>query len=280
MNPLRQRMIEEMEIRNLSKETQRRYLGQIRDYAKFFGQSPERLGPEEVRVYQLDLINRRRLSSSSFNVTVCALRFLYKTTLRRPWALERIPYRKRERRLPVVLSQEEVVRMIRAATNLKYRTIVIVMYAAGLRVSEVTRLQVSDIDSSRMTLRVEQGKGRKDRYVPLSPKLLGRLREYWKSERPSNWLFPGEPSSQPISTGSVRKACNRIAQDAGITKPLSPHTFRHSYATHLLEAGTDLLTIQTLLGHKSPSTTALYLHLAPPNPARQNICPFESLPEV
>lgn len=249
MTQLRQRMLEDMQIRNLSKVTQKRYLARVAAFAKYFKRSPEQLGPEEIRRYQVYLLKDRKLSSRTLNVTVCALRFLYKVTLKRDWDIERIPYARREKKLPVVLSPEEVVQFLQAVKSMKYRTILVTAYSAGLRVSEVTRLKVGDIDSRRMIIQVEQGKGGKDRYVMLSRRLLDLLREYWKAHRPTDWLFPGAVPHQPASAGTVREVCHKAYLASGLSKHVTPHTLRHSFATHLLESGEDLRKIQLLLGH-------------------------------
>ena len=262
MTRLRRRMLEDMRIRNLSENTQKRYLSHVAAFAKHFGKSPEQLGLEDVRTYQLYLIQEKSLSASSLNVTVCALRFLYGVTLGRKWDIERIPLSRRERKLPVVLSPSEVAQFFQAIRSVKHRTILMTAYAAGLRVSEVSRLKVSDIDSRRMTIRVEQGKFRKDRYVMLSSKLLDVLRKYWRDARPRNWLFPGRETDRPVSPTTVRQVCREACLACGLAKRVTPHTLRHSFATHLLEAGSDLRTIQVLLGHKSPASTARYTHIA------------------
>jgi integrase/recombinase XerD len=276
MSALRQRMREDMAIRNLSPGTQELYIYHVAAFARHFGKSPDQLGPEEVRRYQLYLVEQKGLSSSAINVAVCALRFLYRITLGQTWDVERIPLARREKKLPEVLSPEEVTRFFQAITSTKYRTLLITAYAAGLRVSEVTRLRVADIDSRRMTIRVQQGKGRKDRYVMLSPRLLTLLRDYWRAYRPSDWLFPNG-HEQPLAQKAVRRVCKKAWQASGLRKPVTPHTLRHCFATHLLEAGTDLRTLQVLLGHRSPTTTARYTHVAIPN-IQQTRSPLDSLP--
>ena len=277
MTPLRQRMLEDMGIRNLAENTQLSYLQQVSAYARYFGRSPEALGPEDVRTYQVHLVEVRKLSPASVGIATSALRFLYKVTLKRDWALEDIPMPKKPFRLPVILSREEVTRLLEAIASLKHRTILTTTYAAGLRVSEATHLRVTDIDSQRMVLRVDQGKGRKDRYVMLSPRLLEALRVYWRSERPSLWLFPGDMPEQPITKGAVEAACQKARRASGLTKPVTPHSLRHAFATHLLEAGTDVRTIQLLLGHRSLATTSRYLKVA-----TSTVCatpsPFDWLP--
>lgn len=278
MTPLRQRMLEDMGIRHLAENTQSAYLQQIAAYARYFNRSPDQLGPEAVRTYQLYLMEVRALTPSSICVATGALRFLYKVTLKRTWAVEEIPMPKRPRKLPEILSPEEVMHFLNAITNHKHRAILMTAYAAGLRVSEATHLKVTDIDSQRMMLRVEQGKGMKDRYVMLSPRLLDVLRTYWKSARPTRWMFPGEVPGQPITREAVGLACQKARRDSGITKPITPHSLRHAFATHLLESGADLRTIQLLLGHRSLATTARYLKVA-----TTTVCatasPFDLLPK-
>ncbi len=279
MTPLRQRMLEDMSVRNLAENTQSAYLQQVAAYSRYFGRSPDQLGPEEIRTYQLYLMEVRALTPSSICVATGALRFLYKITLKRTWAVEEIPMPKRPRKLPEILSLEEVRHFLDAIINHKHRAILMTAYAAGLRVSEATHLKVTDIDSQRMMLRVEQGKGMKDRYVMLSPRLLDVLRTYWKSARPTQWMFPGEVPGQPITREAVGLACQKARRDAGITKPITPHALRHAFATHLLESGADLRTIQLLLGHRSLATTARYLKVA-----TTTVCattsPFDLLPKV
>ena len=228
MTHLRQRMIEDMGIRNLADNTQSAYLQQIISYAEHFHRSPEELGPEAVRAYQLYLTNTRRLSPSSISVATGALRFLYKVTLKRDWAVDEIPMPKRPFKLPVILSREEVMHFLDSVESLKHRTILMTAYAAGLRVSEAIHLKVTDIDSQRMTLRVDQGKGRKDRYVMLSPRLLEVLQAYWKAVRPALWLFPGDLSGQPITRAAVELACQKAHRASGIAKPITPHSLRHN----------------------------------------------------
>lgn len=278
MTKLRQRMLEDMKICNLSAHTQKRYLDRVAAFAKYFGRSPELLGPEEIRRYQLYLIREKQLSASTLTVTVCALRFLYGTTLRRDWSIERIPMPRVERKLPIVLSQEEVVHFFQAVHSLKYQAIFSSIYAAGLRVSEAANLKVADIDSQRMTIRVEQGKGRRDRFVMLSPRLLEILRKYWKAARSSVWLFPGQVKDQPISPTTISMVCRKISLESKLSKRISPHILRHSFATHLLENGVDLRKIQVLLGHRNPASTALYTHIAVHN-VQHTYSPLDSLPE-
>ena len=263
MTPLRRRMLEDMQVRQLSSSTQRMYVSAVARFARHFGRSPARLGPEQVRAYQLHLTNERRLARSTLVVYVSALRFLYRTTLNKQWSFnDLIPLPKRSQSLPVVPSREEVARLLDAVKAVKHRAILTTCYAAGLRISEAVRLTVSAIDSERMVLRVANGKGRKDRYVMLSPKLLAVLRDWWQVERPRHWLFPGARPETPITREAVNRACHVAVGRARLTKAISPHGLRHAFAVHLLEAGTDLRTIQLLLGHRSLETTTRYLHLA------------------
>ena len=256
-------MIEDMQIRNLTPNTQRVYVGQIVHFAYHFRKSPDLLGPPEIRTYLLHLTRERRLASSSIIVTVAALRFFYTVTLKRPWVVaDDIPAGRQAKKLPVVLSQDEVACFLGAVDNLKQRMVLTVCYATGPRISEAVRLTPAAIDSQRMVIRVEQGKGRKDRYVMLSPKLLDMLRAYWKDTQPGKWMFPGRWPGQPISPLSLNRTCRAVSQRCGIGKPVGPHSLRHAFAVHLLEAGTDLRTIQLLLGHRNLSTTARYLMIA------------------
>jgi site-specific recombinase XerD len=255
-------MIQDLRIRNRSPHTQRNYVHHVAAFARHFGRSPEELGPEHIRAYQVHLAEERGISFSTFNIAVCALRFLYRVTLRKDWAVERIPYAKPARTLPVVLAPEEVQRLLAVVKNPKHRCILMVAYSGGLRVSEVSRLRVADIDSKRMVIHVRAAKGRKDRFVPLSPLLLRELRSYWRQERPENYLFPGRTPLCPITTGSIREICHSAAQKAKLGKRVTPHTLRHSFATHLLENGADTRTIQMLLGHGSLRTTTRYTHVS------------------
>ena len=261
MSLLRQRMIHDMELRNYSPRTIEHYVSHVRYFAAFFGKSPDKLGLEHIRSYQVYLVEEKRVSWSHFNLAVCALRFFYKVTLGKDWMIKHIPYAKRPKTLPVVLSRQEARRFLKCLPQSTIRVVVLTAYSAGLRVSEVVQLQVDDIDSERMLIRVRSGKGQKDRYVPLSKLLLEVLRTYWEFTRPTKWLFPGRKSNHFISPRTVGRACQQAAKAAGIRKRVTPHTLRHSFATHLLEAGTDIRTIQKLLGHKKLSTTAIYTHV-------------------
>ena len=275
MTPLRRRMIEDLTIRNRSLETIKDYVRCVARYARYFNRSPEHLGPEHIRCYLVYLQQEQRASMGYYNKARSALRFLYHVTLGREDFAASIPRAKQPRALPVVLSLDEVVRFLAAVTNVKHRAILMTAYAAGLRVSEVTRLQAADIDSQRMVIRV-RGKGRKDRYVMLSAQLLEILRAYWRAFRPRDTLFPGASPDRPITAGSVQRVCRRARGVAGLGKHVTVHTLRHSFATPLLEAGTDLRTIQVLLGHHSLNTTARYLHVATASlPSIQS--PFERL---
>jgi len=262
MTPLRRRMLEDMGIRNLAENTQLSYLRQVSAYARHCGRSPDELGPEEVRAYLAHLVDVRKLSPKSVGIATSALRFLYKVTLKRDWTVDDIPMPKKPFQLPVILSPDEVMRFLASVDSPKHRMILMTAYAAGLRVSEATRLKITDIDSQRMMLRIDQGKGHMDRYVMLSPRLLEALRGYWKIARPLTWLFPGDLPDQPITTGAVQGACKKAHRASGITKPITPHSLRHGFATHLLESGTDVRTIQLLLGHRSLATTSRYLKVA------------------
>ena len=263
MTPLRQRMLEDMPVRNLSPLTQRSYVEHVSRFARHFGRSPVLLGPEEIRAYQVYLTNDKQLSPASIVVTVAALRFLYTVTLQKAWAVKSvIPAPKMPQTLPVVLSPAEVVQFLDCVAAPKHRAILTTCYAAGLRISEAVRLTPPTIDSQRMVLRVEQGKGQKDRYVMLSPKLLQILRDWWRVSRSRPWLFPGDRPGQPITTRAVNRACRKAHRRCRIPKPITPHSLRQAFAVHLLEAGTDVRTIQLLLGHRSLATTARYLAIA------------------
>ena len=256
-------MIDDMQIRNLTANTQRAYVAQIVRFAGHFRKSPDLLGPAEIRTYLIHLTQERRLAASSIIVAVSALRFLYTVTLKRSWVVEEdIPTSRQAKKLPVVPSKGEVAQFLGAVNNLKHRMILTVCYATGLRVSEAVRLKPAAIDSKRMVIRVDQGKGRKDRYVMLPPRLLDMLRDYWGRTHPGEWLFPGDRPGQPVSPLTIDRTCREVRQQCGIGKPVTPHSLRHAFAVHLLEAGTDLRTIQLLLGHRNLSTTARYLMIA------------------
>jgi site-specific recombinase XerD len=271
-------MIEDMEIRNLAPRTQREYVYDVARFARYFGKSPHLLGLEEIRAYQIYLIHERKLSWSHYNQTVCALRFLYRTTLKREWRIRHIPCQRKERILPEIPSPKEIVRFFSVVTDIKYRAILMTTYAAGLRVSEIVSLRVDDIDSGRMMIRINQGKGRKDRYVMLAERLLTVLREYWKEARPKGWLFPGMREGEHLHQRMVQRACKLTWKASGIRKKITPRILRHSFATHLMENDADLRTIQELLGHQSIYTTARYTHVS-----TKTICatksPLDLLPD-
>jgi integrase/recombinase XerD len=257
MTPLRQRMLQDMQMRNFSCHTHEAYIRAVAKLAAFYKMAPDRLDLEQVRAFLVHLVGQQ-VSFGLFNQTRAALVFFYRVTLGRDWAFDRIGCQKRPKRLPVVLSQAEIAQFFAATDRLKYRALFMAVYGCGLRVSEVVSLRAEDIDSKQMVLRVCQGKGKKDRFVMLSPKLLDVLREYYKAFRPTATLFFGHDKERPLDRGTVLLACRRIARSAGLTKRVTVHTLRHSFATHLLEAGVDLRTIQALLGHRSLRTTALY----------------------
>src|SRR5215472_16916776 len=263
MTIIRQRMTEDMQVRNLSPHTQASYLQQVSLFARYFRASPDALNPEHIRTYQIYLTNEKKLATSSIHTAVAALRFFYRVTLKKEWTFEEdIPLPKKPQKLPVILSPEEVLHFLGCVERGKHRVILTTCYAAGLRISEAVRLKATAIDSARMVIRVEQGKGRKDRYVMLSPKLLEILRSYWRAVRPKQWLFPGRRDDRPITKDAVEAACRKAHRLSGLSKPVTPHSLRHAFAVHLLESGTDLRTIQLLLGHRSLATTAKYLRIA------------------
>ncbi len=267
MTRLRQRMLEDLQRRNYSPDTIRGYILAVKQFAEYFGRSPEQLGAEEIRRYQLYLLHEKKLALGTVENRISALRFLYKKTLkRRDLAFDDLPFPKQPHKLPTVLSQEEVTQLIEAAPNRMYRTILMLLYATGIRRTEASRLKVSDIDSQRMVIHIRQGKGLRDRDVPLTAKLLEALRDYWRWKKPRVYLFPSKLADheveQPISDKTVWNVCRAAATRAGIQKKIGPHTLRHSFATPLLEAGTDLRTIQLLMGHERLEHTTLYLHLS------------------
>ena len=261
ISPLRRRMIEDMTIRKYTAKTQHDYLQRVKNFAAYLGRSPDTANFEDLRRYQLQLA-ASGAGVPTLNQTISTLRFFFKVTLGRPDIVERTAFVHEPSKLPVVLSLEEVARLLDAAPSLKYRTALSVAYGAGLRASEVVALKVSDIDSQRMVIRVEQGKGRKDRYVMLSPHLLDLLRAWWKLARPQGWLFPGQNRLNPLTMRQLNRACHAAAHSAEIDKHVSLHTLRHSFATHLLEQNIDIRVIQVLLGHAKLDTTALYTRVA------------------
>jgi site-specific recombinase XerD len=259
-------MLEELQRRNYSHRTAKTYVRIVRDFAAYFHQPPDKLGPDQIRQYQAHLFQAKKLAPAMVSQYVSALRFLFVKTLRRHFLAEHIPFPKSRKRLPTVLSPEEVARLIDSARNLYHRTLLMTLYSTAMRRAELCHLKVSDIDSQRMMIRIDQGKGGRDRDVPLSPKLLETLRVYWRWMQPQTFLFPGTVKGSradlPISVNTVWLAYRQAAQAAGITKRISPHSLRHSCASHLLEAGADLRTIQVLLGHSRLEHTLVYLHLS------------------
>ena len=279
MTSLRQRMSEDMRIRNLSVRTQECYISQVYRFAKYFGKSPEELGGPEIRQYQLYLIDQR-VSWSVFNQTVCALRFLYKHTLKREMEIEEIPFPKQAKKLPVILSREEVAEVLEKVSDYKNRLVLMTIYSGGLRLSEGLNLKIRDIDSSRMMMRIEQGKGMKDRYVMLSGKLLEHLRGYYKLMRPKGeYLFPSDENpGKPMSEMRLQRAFKKAVNQLRLRKAVSIRTLRHCFATHLLESGCDVRMIQVLLGHGSLSTTQIYTHVAG-NRITKTVSPLDLLPD-
>ena len=261
ISPLRQRMIDDMTARRLSEATQKDYVRNVRNFTAFLGRSPDTATSDDLRRFQLHMA-QQQVSPWSINAAIAALRFFFTVTLERPDLVRPLRMVNEPRKAPVVLSQEEVARLLEAAPGLKYKAALSVAYGAGLRVSEVANLKVSDIDSERMTLRVEQGKGQRDRYVMLSPQLLELLRDWWRASRPQVWLFPGQNPINPMTPRQLNRAVHAAKDLAGISKRVSPHTLRHSFATHLLEQGVDIRVIQVLLGHAKLETTALYTRVA------------------
>ncbi len=267
MTRLRKRMLEELQQRNFSSETIRAYIGAVERFARHFGKSPDKLGPDHIRQYQAHLLHERKLSAATVTTQVAGLRFFFRRTLKRRFSEDSIPYPKPNRhRVPRVLSPEEVARLIDAAGNLQARAILMTLYSTGMRRGELIRLRVEDIDSERMVVHIRKGKGGKDRDVPLCPKLLETLREYWRWKKPKTWLFPRgigrRGDCEHMTSKTVWYACSEAARHAGLKKRVSPHMLRHSFATHLLESGTDLPTIQVLLGHHDLDATSIYLHLS------------------
>lgn len=261
MTPLRRRLLDDMTVRNLSPATQQSYVYAVAKFSRFFGLPPDRLGVEEVRAYQIHLAGQG-MSWSHINQVSCALRFFFGVTLGRKDTAVRIVRAKEPKKLPTVLSADEIARFLQAVPGLRNRAALTTAYSAGLRVSEVVTLRIGDIDSSRMVIRVEHGKGGKDRYVMLSPQLLAILRTYWRLAKPAHWLFPGRAGDQPVSVGTLQAACRVATREAGLEKSVTVHILRHSFATHLLEAGTDIRIIQVLLGHARLTTTAIYTRVA------------------
>lgn len=262
MSTLRQRMTDHLRIRNYALRTQEIYLWHVHKFAEYFDVSPDQLGPKHIHAYQVHLVDEKRASWCTLNQAVCALRFLYRYVLGKHWVIKHIHYARKERQLPVVLTHSELRRFFKRVENFKHLAILMTAYSAGLRVSEVTTLRVSDIDSERMLIRVRSGKGRKERFVSLSDHLLKVLRRYYERHRPTAFLFPGRDESRPIQPVTIQHVCRHLALQAGIRKKVTPHTLRHTYATHVLENGGDLRLLQELLGHRSLRTTSVYLHVS------------------
>ena len=279
MTPLRQRMIEDLKIRDYSEHTIAAYVSAVYRLANFHHKSPDKLGREEIRTFLVDLVEAKKASWPYYKQVLASLRFLYRHVLHQGEVVEDIRGPRPEKRLPVVLSAQEVARFFKAIPSLKHRTILMLAYGAGLRIGEAVRVRLLDIDRERKVLRVQQGKGKKDRYTILSPGMLEILDRYCWAARPEDLLFTTRFKDRPITDSTVQRVCIQAQQDAGIDKRISPHTLRHSFATHLLEAGTDLRVIQVLLGHASPKTTAIYTHVSTALIGK-TISPLDALPEV
>lgn len=262
MGAIRDRMIRDMQIRGLSANTQAMYLDCVRQLAAYYMKPPDEVTLEQVHNYQHHLLRERKISAAYLNIQVCALRFLYRYTVKRDWAIEAIPHHKVGVRLPVVMSREDVSALYCACLCLKHKVMLLTLYSTGMRASELAHLKVADVDSRRMVIRIDCGKGRKDRYVPLSEKLLKLLRAYWREQRPRRWLFPGKREGTSVTRNTVAKMVKALVRRTAIEKKVTTHTLRHTYATHLLESGVDIRRIQMLLGHRSLRTTARYLHVA------------------
>src|SRR6266700_1765474 len=259
MTSLKQRMLDDLRIRNYAPTTVECYIRSVAEFAKHFNKPPDQLGPEEIRSWQLFLLNEKRVKLSTYIQAVCGLRFFYRNTLNRKIEIDRIPLPRYEKKLPVILSKEEVKAMLEAPKNLGHRAILATLYGGGLRVSEVTNLKVSDLDGVRKVISIRGGKGRKDRQVMLATPLREVLAAYYRWKHPTDWLFPGKKPDSAINCSTVFQTCRKAARLAGISKPVHPHSLRHAFATHLLEDGVNLLVIQALLGHKNLKTTARYL---------------------
>lgn len=261
MGKLQDQMQMVMEVKGLSPRTQKTYLACVRRFVAHYGRSPEGLGTAEIRTFLHYLIKDRQGSASSINQHYSALKFLYEITLGLEWEATQIPRTKRPKKLPVILSMDEVRQVLACVRTLKHRSVLTTIYSGGLRLQEALDLRVADIDSERMLIRVRQGKGQKERYSLLSQVALQLLRQYWSYERPTDWLFPGRPADRPLSPSTIQRVMQRAVQEAGISKPAHVHTLRHCFATHLLESGVDLYHIQKMMGHGQASTTAIYLHV-------------------
>ncbi len=261
MTPLRRKMREDMQIRNYASSTQKGYLWRIGQFARHYRRSPDQLGLKQIRDYQVHLVEKGA-DYGTMQQVVSALRFFYGVTLDKKWVIEKIPYPKKERRLPEIPTREQLLRFLNAIPNIKHRAILTTCYAGGLRLGEVVRLRVADIDSEQMLIRIRKGKGRRDRLVPLSPTLQQLLRAYYRVQQPGVWLFPGMRGDAPISRRAVVSACQKAREQTGLRTHITVHTLRHSFATHLLDSGANIRTIQVLLGHHNINTTALYTHVS------------------
>lgn len=268
MSKLSDEMLTDLQLKGLTVRTQKTYLREVRNLANYFGRSPDELGEREIKEYLLHLRNDRKVSEGTYRFYSYGLKFFYKHTLKRDYVMEKIPFPKQKKRLPVVLDLKEVESLFSVTTNLKHKVILMITYSSGLRVSEAARLKVTDIDSKRMMVRISQGKGGKDRDSILSHTTLECLRSYWKKYHPEKWLFEGQDKNKPISTSSIRYIFSNAKKRSGIKKLATVHTLRHSFATHLIEAGTSLHHVQLLLGHRSPTTTTVYLHVSQVNLAQ------------
>jgi integrase/recombinase XerD len=262
MNQLRDQMRVDLQLSGAKPNTQKSYLREVDNLARYFNRSPEELGEAELKAYLLSLITERHLSEGTFRFYVAALKFFYRTTLKREWMVEKIRHPRAKRKLPIVLDLSEVESLLAVTKNLKHKAILMITYSSGLRASETARLKITDIDSKRMMVRITQGKGGKDRYSILSRTTLEHLRQYLRKYLPTEWLFNGAKANHHISINSIQQLFYKAKKQAGIAKPASVHTLRHSFATHLIEAGTSLHHVQLLLGHRSPTTTTVYLHVS------------------
>jgi site-specific recombinase XerD len=278
MSKLREQMLVDLQLKGATLKTQRKYLREVSNFAKYFGKSPEELGETEVKEYLVHMLEGRKLSKGTYKNYASAIKFLYKVTLKRQDIADQIRYPKVDKTLPCIFDLSEVKALLSATENLKHRAILTIMYSAGLRLSETARLRVTDIDSKRMMVWVQLGKGGKDRYTILSQTALECLREYWREYHPKEWLFEGQNETTHLCQTSIRQIFLAAKKRAGITKPASPHTLRHSFATHLIEAGTSLHHVQPLLGHRSPTTTTIYLHVSRMNLA-QVTSPLDNVPK-
>lgn len=277
MGKLRDQMLMDLQLCGIKPRTQKNYLREAENLAKYFNRSPAELGEQELKEYLLYLIKERHLSEGTFRFYVAGLKFLYRTTLKREWPVEKIKHPRSKRKLPVVLDLSEVEALFAVTKNLKHKAMLMITYSSGLRVSEAARLKLTDIDSVRMTVRINQGKGGKDRYSILSQTTLEHLRQYWKRYRPAEWLFGGQKKDTHITVSTIQSIFRAAKKRARITKPASIHTLRHSFATHLIEAGTSLHHVQLLMGHRSPTTTTVYLHVSRLN-LSQVVSPLDRSP--